>query len=55
MQIDVNVTQAELDEMNVTETELVEIIIAQLDEATLPGRRPSVSFSSYNVAVNVAK
>lgn len=53
MQINVTVTQAELDEMNVTKTELVDVIITQLDEATLPDRRPAISFSGYNVVVEV--
>lgn len=39
--------------MNVTESELVDVIITQLDEATLPDRRPAISFPGYNVVVEV--
>lgn len=53
MKIEVTVTRAELEEMTVTDTELADCIITQLDDATLPDRRPALQFCGYNVVVNV--
>ena len=53
MQINVTVTQAELDEMQVTKAELVDVIVTQLDDAAPPKGRPAITFAGYNVVVTV--
>lgn len=53
MEIKIEVSQAELDEMGVTKETLPERIIEQLDEATLPSGRASTSWPSYWVTVTV--
>ena len=53
MKIEISVSNDELAEMKVTQEELVDVIIDQLDEAILPGGRTSTSFSGYNVVVTV--
>jgi|GEM_PF-5309651 len=55
MKINIIVTQAELDEMKVTKTELVDVIITQLDEAAPPKGCPAIVLAGYNVFVNVAE
>jgi len=55
MEIKIEVTQAELDEMGVTKDALPDRIIEQLDEATLPSVRSSAAWPSYWVTVNVTE
>lgn len=54
MEIQVKVSQAELDEMGVTQDELTSRMVEQLDEATLSAGRPSVPWCAYWVTVTVA-
>lgn len=53
MQIDIKVSREELAEMQVTEEDLIDRVIEQLDDAVPPGGERGVSFSSYNVNVQV--
>lgn len=55
MKIELSGTRGKLVEMHVTETQLADCVITQLDEAALPDRRPALEWSGYNVMVNVVE
>ncbi len=53
MQISITLSQAELDEMSVTKSELRERVILQLDDATLPHGRAAIELCGYDVAIKI--
>jgi hypothetical protein len=53
MEIKIELSQAELDEMGVTKEALPDRIVEQLDEAVLPSGRASASWPGYWVTVTV--
>jgi hypothetical protein len=55
MEIKIEVSQAELDEMGVTKDALPARIIEQMDEAILPTGRASASWPSYWITVTVTE
>lgn len=53
MQIDITLSQSELDEMSTSTEELRERVIMQLDDATLPDGRSAIELCGFDVAINV--
>lgn len=53
MQIVIETSSAELEEMGVTKDQLSSLVIQQLDDATLSDHRPAIELCGYGVTVNV--